>query len=428
MTAIICIACVCMLVIRVGCLPVIPQQTTPQVEEDGDFSRYNVSYQRYIQEVVDALRSDPNFEAKLRNAQVEDIQTGKIAEGLDVVSSDVRSRLDFIKQSEIERIRDKLEDANRQHMDLSNPSFEKEDLQKLLQKVHALLSEALMCVYFSKDMEKLDKQREAALKERQKMVEEEEYRKLSKLNTEERRAALETMRKAQEQDRNDRKLKHPGSKDQLEEVWENVDQMPKENFDLKTFFKLHDINSDGYWDENEVEALFDKELNEVYNTSDPYQLAQKDMERMKMRQHVFSEVDKNSDSLISYEEFLGESKTADFDNDDKWQAMDKKPAFTEEELERYEEEWRQEAVRVASTVPMYPVDPSGLSQPPSSIDAAVNHQRKQAIDMTDQPLNAPVHKKGDEGVDKFRKQNVPMVHSPGNVHLKPLGPAVPGIP
>lgn len=51
------------------------------------------------------------------------------------------------------------------------------------------------------------------------------------------------------------RVHHPGSKQQLEEVWAEQDHMPKEEFNPKTFFKLHDVNSDGYWDQEEVEAL-----------------------------------------------------------------------------------------------------------------------------------------------------------------------------
>lgn len=35
------------------------------------------------------------------------------------------------------------------------------------------------------------------------------------------------------------KLHHPGSKDQLQEVWKEQDHMDVENFDPRTFFLLH---------------------------------------------------------------------------------------------------------------------------------------------------------------------------------------------
>ena len=32
--------------------------------------------------------------------------------------------------------------------------------------------------------------------------------------------------------------------------------MSKDNFDPRTFFALHDLNGDGYWNDDELEALF----------------------------------------------------------------------------------------------------------------------------------------------------------------------------
>lgn len=87
-----------------------------------------------------------------------------------------------------------------------------------------------------------------------------------------------------------------GSQNQLKEVWEEADGLDPEDFDPKTFFKLHgslqrvggggvggigevafihqilslfdfvtllstaDTNGDGYFDEQEMEALFTKEV------------------------------------------------------------------------------------------------------------------------------------------------------------------------
>ena len=51
-----------------------------------------------------------------------------------------------------------------------------------------------------------------------------------------------------------------GSKDQLEEVWEEEDGLDRDDFDPKTFFHLHDLNGDLLWDMHEVEGLFQKEV------------------------------------------------------------------------------------------------------------------------------------------------------------------------
>ena len=65
------------------------------------------------------------------------------------------------------------------------------------------------------------------------------------------------------------KLHHPGSKPQLEEVWEEQGHMNSEDFDPKTFFHLHDLDGNGYWDENEVKALFQKQLDKMYDPNAP---------------------------------------------------------------------------------------------------------------------------------------------------------------
>ena len=58
-------------------------------------------------------------------------------------------------------------------------------------------------------------------------------------------------------------IKHPGNKAQLEEVWEN-EGFDKASFNPKTFFKMHDVNNDGEWDDFEVEAIFEKEVEELF--------------------------------------------------------------------------------------------------------------------------------------------------------------------
>ena len=103
------------------------------------------------------------------------------------------------------------------------------------------------------------------------------------------------------------------SKDQLEEVWEEQDHMRPEDWDPKTFFAMHDLNGDKHWDENEVKMLFKKELDKVYDPNNPNDDMQERMEEMeRMREHVFNESDTNRDKLISYDEFLAETKKEEY--------------------------------------------------------------------------------------------------------------------
>ncbi|PIN98837.1 hypothetical protein AB205_0024450 [Aquarana catesbeiana] len=105
------------------------------------------------------------------------------------------------------------------------------------------------------------------------------------------------------------KVNVPGSKDQLKEVWEETDGLDPNDFNPKTFFKLHDTNGDGILDEQELEALFTKE------------------------------VDTNQDRLVTLEEFLKSTETKDFNNpNEDWQTVEETQIYTEDELQRFEQD------------------------------------------------------------------------------------------
>ena len=61
------------------------------------------------------------------------------------------------------------------------------------------------------------------------------------------------------------------------------------------------------------------QLDKVYDPNAPEDDMMERFEEMnRMREHVMNEVDKNQDKLISLEEFLESTKTADFKKDDGW--------------------------------------------------------------------------------------------------------------
>lgn len=65
------------------------------------------------------------------------------------------------------------------------------------------------------------------------------------------------------------------------------------------------MNGDGYWNDDELEALFQIELEKVYNETDPDDDPKERVEEMyRMREHVVKQMDKNEDRLISLDEFL----------------------------------------------------------------------------------------------------------------------------
>lgn len=131
------------------------------------------------------------------------------------------------------------------------------------------------------------------------------------------------------------KLHEPGHKAQLEEVWEEQDQM-QQDFDPKTFFMLHDLDGNGLWDQDEVKALFVKELDKMYEQGHPEDDMRERAEEMeRMRESVFEEMDTNRDGFIDFHEFMKQTNTNDFKQDHGWQSLDEQKPYTDEELDEY---------------------------------------------------------------------------------------------
>jgi len=60
------------------------------------------------------------------------------------------------------------------------------------------------------------------------------------------------------------------------------------------------LDGNGFWDQDEVKALFAKELDKVYDPNAPEDdMAERYEEMERMREHVFNETDTNRDYLIS---------------------------------------------------------------------------------------------------------------------------------
>lgn len=160
------------------------------------------------------------------------------------------------------------------------------------------------------------------------------------------------------------KLHEPGHKAQLEEVWQEQDQMQQE-FDPKTFFMFHDLDGNGLWDQDEVKALFVKELDKMYQQGHPEDdLRERAEEMERMRESVFNEMDKNQDGFIDYQEFVKQTNTNEFKQDHGWQGLDEQKVFTDEELAEYIRQ--QEAIHAGYQLPpgAYQVPPGGYQQVP----------------------------------------------------------------
>lgn len=188
----------------------------------------------------------------------------------------------------------------------------------------------------SADLEQYDKLRRAEFKEHELEKEYERREHLQGMDDTHRKEAEEAHKKNMEARQHHEKINHPGGKQQLEEVWEEQDQMDNNEFDPKTFFALHDTDSNGYLDEFEIEALFQIELNKIFNSTDPeYDPAEREEEMNRMREHVFTEMDKNKDKMVSLQEFINETKEKDFDDNEEWKSIDDEVQFDENEFEDF---------------------------------------------------------------------------------------------
>ncbi|XP_053953903.1 nucleobindin-2 [Anastrepha ludens] len=322
-----------------------------------------LEYERYLKEVVDALESDVEFRKKLDKAPEADIRSGKIAQELEYVNHHVRSKLDEIKREEVERLRKlvnkefELEnDIDRdhlkvlQHLDHHNEhTFEIEDLRKLIKKT-------------SEDLAEADRKRREEFKEYEMQKEFEKENKLKEMTEEERKKFEQEEKEKEEKHQKHEKVHHPGNKAQLEDVWEKQDQMDKKDFDPHTFFMMHDVDGNGYWDEVEVKALFIKELDKVYQSGLPEDDMRERAEEMeRMREHVFEETDTNRDGLISFQEFLEQTKRDEWHKDPEWETVDEKPQYTHDEYLEFERRRQEEIQRMVAQglLPPHPNMPQG---------------------------------------------------------------------
>lgn len=375
-------------------LPVVTQKAkTEKPEEEVKDSNVEqienvIEYNKYLQEVVKVLESDPVFREKLDKAAESDIRSGKIAMELEYVNHNVRSQLDELKRIELQRLRElatrQYELSNHidrdhmkiaEHLDHENQhTFEIDDLKKLILKT-------------SQDLSENDRRRREEFKQYELQKEFEKQEQMRQLDEQHRKQYEEDLKKQQEKHNNHEKIHHPGNKAQLEEVWEKQDHMDGQDFDPKTFFMLHDIDGNGFWDENEVKVLFINELNKMYQAGTPEDDMKERAEEMeRMREHVFQEADTNKDGLISYEEFVEQTKREEFQKDPEWDTVDHQPQFTHEEYLEYERRNQEQVQRLIAEgkLPPHPNMPQGYYPGPNTGPYQVHPN---AIPQNNQPYN-----------------------------------------
>ena len=153
-----------------------------------------------------------------------DIKSGKVADHIDDLDQSVFDELTKAKIAEIDRLREEIGKQIEKeggahnikvpdHLDVQNwEKFNKEDLRKLIVRTAA-------------DMEEMDKQRREDFKEYEMKKKAEQDHKLAGMTQEERAKAEEELKASEQRHNEHEKLKHPGGRDQLEEVWEESDHV-----------------------------------------------------------------------------------------------------------------------------------------------------------------------------------------------------------
>ncbi|KAI5619717.1 nucleobindin-1 isoform X1, partial [Silurus asotus] len=312
-------------------------------------------YDRYLREVIEVLETDPHFREKLQSANTEDIKNGRLSKELDLVGHHVRTRLDELKRQEVSRLRmllkAKMDSTNMQSVQMDHVSLLKqfEHLDPHNQNTFEAKDLELLISTATKDLENYDAERHEEFKRYEMLKEHERREYLKSLDQEKREREEKRMEEMKEKHRQHPKVNAPGSVDQLREVWEETDGLDPQEFNPKTFFKLHDTNEDGVLDEQELEALFTKELEKVYDPkNEEDDMMEMEEERLRMREHVMKNVDLNHDRLVSMDEFLRSTEKKEFSSPNEWETLDDKtPVYSEEELQRFEAELRDKQVELS---------------------------------------------------------------------------------
>ncbi|XP_026881472.2 nucleobindin-1 [Electrophorus electricus] len=367
------------------------QEEPPQMEEKGEENvDTGLYYDRYLREVIEVLETDPHFREKLQTANTEDIKNGRLSKELDLVGHHVRTRLDELKRQEVSRLRmllkAKLDSTNTQSVQMDHVSLLKqfEHLDPHNQNTFEARDLELLIATATKDLENYDAERHEEFKRYEMLKEHERREYLRSLDQEKREREEQRLEEMKQKHRQHPKVNAPGSVAQLKEVWEETDGLDPQEFNPKTFFRLHDTNGDGLLDEQELEALFTKELEKVYDPkNEEDDMMEMEEERLRMREHVMKNVDLNHDRLVSLEEFLRSMEKKDFNSPKEWETLDdKKPVFTEVELQRFEAELRDKEVELSRRAETLRQEQEILRERGKALEAQKKEYQQAVLEMS----------------------------------------------
>ncbi|XP_018619942.1 nucleobindin-1 [Scleropages formosus] len=370
----------------------------PQAEKAEESVDTGLYYDRYLREVIEVLETDPHFREKLQTANTEDIKNGRLSKELDLVGHHVRTRLDELKRQEVSRLRmllkAKLDSTNTHSLQMDHITLLKqfEHLDPHNQNTFEAKDLELLIATATKDLENYDAERHEEFKRYEMLKEHERRQYLKGLDQEKREKEEQRLRELEEKHRQHPKVNAPGSVAQLQEVWEETDGLDPKEFNPKTFFKLHDTNEDGVLDEQELEALFTKELEKVYDPrNEEDDMMEMEEERLRMREHVMKNVDLNHDRLVSLEEFLKSTEKKEFTSPKEWQTLDEtKPVYSETELQQFEAELLEKEAELSRKAASLRQEQELLNERSKALEAQKKEYQQAVMEMSQRQKNQQV--------------------------------------
>ncbi|XP_023341310.1 nucleobindin-1 isoform X2 [Eurytemora carolleeae] len=134
-------------------------------------------------------------------------------------------------------------------------------------------------------------------------------------------------------------LDNPLSMNKMKQVWHVQDHMNLTEFNESQFFHLHDINSDGFLDRQEIRLLLITELNQEYKEENEYlDLAEMSELLERKREASLNLGDVNKDDKLSFQEFeyaVKESEKQITKEDLYWHNLEKMASFTDDEYLKF---------------------------------------------------------------------------------------------
>jgi hypothetical protein len=323
-------------------------------------------YQRYLAEQRKTLENDPEARAKLIMTleKIEEQEGGVPNEEKELLAvarsiqaeEDSRSRLEEQERELVDEQRRAVQREKRHNGGLDPKAgefnFKDEDREVWLADGpvdHKKLVE--IAKRRAKQMGHLDRTRRVAFMqhEMKRLLEFKET--MSKETDAAKKEALLANHEEENDELAKRRGQMPGSRKQLEDVWQGEDGFDKETFDPKTFFRLHDITADGVLDVKELEAMFFREASKLHQirqkktgAKHPKDKTQEERQQDKfivreemarMREHVMKTADTDEDGMVSFAEWMAMTERKDFNSNKDWKPIAPEHEMTDKQLENF---------------------------------------------------------------------------------------------